>query len=290
MFSFFETDKKLIDEAMDAFFTPSCQSEEEIIRFMRYSALGGKRIRGIFALEFAKMLGCSTDEAMPFAISVECVQSYSLIHDDLPCMDDDDMRRGKPSSHIAFGEANALLAGDALLTEAFYAASSNDFAKSHPERALKVIKILSEYAGYRGMVTGQVMDLEAAEEVVPPEKLSLIHELKTVALIKAAALVGCAAAGADDEICVLAEKYAESFGRAFQMIDDLLDFNGDYESCELNSYVRINGEAKTREDARCAITSAGAALEELCRLGYNCDAFYALLDFLVARMRSDLFI
>ena len=119
MSSFLEIDKELIDSAMNEALVSECGDFDKIVEAMRYSALGGKRLRGILTLEFAKMLGCSAEEAMPYALAVECIQAYSLIHDDLPCMDDDDMRRGKPSCHIAFGEANALLAGDALLTNAF---------------------------------------------------------------------------------------------------------------------------------------------------------------------------
>ena len=286
MFSFIDKDKRLIDEAMSTELVASCSNEDEIIKFMRYSALDGKRLRGILTLEFAKTFGCSYGEAMPYAIGVECIQSYSLIHDDLPCMDDDDMRRGKPSGHIAFGEANALLAGDALLTHAFSAISESSSAIEHPERAVKAIAILSKFAGYRGMVAGQVMDLEAAEKVVSAEKLSVIHSLKTTALIKAAALLGCAAAGAEDELCAFAENYADGFGRAFQMIDDLLDFNGDYESCELNSNVKVHGEEKTRADAQKAIADARLALSELDKRGYSTEVFYGLLDFLTARMEK----
>ncbi len=284
MFSFFEKDKKLIDNAMDKEIISSCSSEDEIVKFMRYSCLDGKRFRGVLTLEFAKMFGCSVEEAMPYAVGVECIQAYSLVHDDLPCMDDDSVRRGKPSNHIVFGEANAMLAGDALLTHAFSVISESDSAKKYPERAVKAIKILSKYAGYRGMVAGQVMDLEAAEKLVPPEKLNEIHSLKTVALIKASALIGCSAAGADDGLCSLAEKYADAFGRAFQMIDDLLDFNGDYENCELNSYVKINGKEKTKSDVQKAISEANYAIIELDKLGYITEPFSALLDLLSDRM------
>ena len=286
MFYFIETDKKLIDEAMSTAISASCSYEDEIVKFMRYSALNGKRLRGILTLEFASAFGGTKEEAMPYAVGVECVQAYSLIHDDLPCMDDDDVRRGKPSCHIAFGEANALLAGDALLTHAFSAISESDSAKKHPDRAIKAIEILSKYAGFRGMVAGQVMDLEAAEKVVSAERLAVIHLLKTTALIKAAVLMGCAAAGVCGEPCLLAEKYADCFGSAFQMIDDLLDFKGDYDNCELNSYVKVHGEEKTRKDAYEAINEAKTALSALEKLGYDVKAFYSLLDYLIMRMEK----
>jgi len=286
MLTFLNDDKMLIDEAMSTALFAGSSEYDKIVEAMRYSALGGKRLRGILTLEFAKMFGCETAEAMAYAVGVECIQAYSLIHDDLPCMDDDDMRRGKPSCHIAFGEANALLAGDALLTHAFTAISESDSAKNHPERAIKAIRILSGYAGFRGMVGGQVLDLEAAEKVTDEKTLSLIHKLKTGALIRASALLGCSAAGADAELCALSEKYAEEFGLAFQIIDDILDFDGDYETCELNSYVKIHGLEKAGEDALSHIQNAKTALSELSEKGFDTTNLGDLLDYLVDRMNK----
>ena len=283
--SFLADDKNLIDSAMSTELVSTSPEFDKIVEAMRYSALGGKRLRGILTLEFAKMFGCGSDDAMPYAVAVECIQAYSLIHDDLPCMDDDDMRRGKPSCHIAFGEANALLAGDALLTHAFSAISESDSAKNHPERAIKAVKILSGFAGFRGMVGGQVLDLEAAEKETDPETIFLIHKLKTGALIKASVLRGCAAAGADDELCKLSEKYASDFGFAFQIIDDILDFDGNYETCELNSYVKINGLEKAREDASAYIDDARKVLGFFAEKGFDITNFSKLLDFLVNRMK-----
>lgn len=283
--SFLSDDKSLIDSAMSTALSSESSDYKLIVEAMRYSALGGKRLRGILTLEFAKMFGCDVSEAMPYAVAVECIQAYSLIHDDLPCMDDDDMRRGKPSCHIAFGEANALLAGDALLTHAFSMISESTSAKKHPERAVRAISVLSGYAGFRGMVGGQVLDLEAAEKVVDGKTLSLIHKLKTGALIRASVLMGCAAAGADEDLFCLSEKYAEDFGLAFQIIDDILDFDGNYETCELNSYVKVNGLEKAREDAVLHINSAGTVLGELSGRGYNTENFEELLGYLVKRMK-----
>ena len=226
MFYFIETDKKLIDEAMSTAISASCSYEDEIVKFMRYSALNGKRLRGILTLEFAYAFGGTKEEAMPYAVGVECVQAYSLIHDDLPCMDDDDVRRGKPSCHIAFGEANALLAGDALLTHAFSAISESDSAKKHPDRAIKAIEILSKYAGFRGMVAGQVMDLENEGKKVGIEDIEKTDALKTGELIRAACVMGCIAAGRKDMIPA-AEEYARCIGISFQIVDDILDVTSD---------------------------------------------------------------
>lgn len=284
MLAFLENDKNLIDSAMSTALFSEHSEYGKIIEAMRYSALGGKRLRGVLTLEFADMFGCDKEESLPYAVAVECIQAYSLIHDDLPCMDNDDMRRGKPSCHIAFGEANALLAGDALLTHAFSSISESKSAKKYPERAIKSVKILSELSGYRGMVGGQVLDLEAAEKIVDGETLYLIHKLKTVALIKSAVLMGCFAAGAENELSALSEKYAENFGFAFQIIDDILDFDGNYDTCELNSYVKVHGLEKAREDAGAQIYSARKVLSEIAEKGYDTENFSLLLDYLVERM------
>ena len=286
MLSFLTDDKKIIDDGMEAALVSFCGAQDEIVEAMRYSALGGKRIRGILTIEFAKMLGCITEDVLPYALGIECVQAYSLVHDDLPCMDNDDMRRGKPSCHIAFGESTAVLAGDALLTHAFSVIAESKAAESHPERAVKAIAKLADYAGYRGMVGGQVLDLSAAEKEVSADELATIHALKTAALMKASAAMGCIAAGADEEICALAEKYAELFGLAFQMADDLLDFNGNYDECELNSYVKIHGAERTRSDIYSCISKAGTVLFKFNEKDFDNGALAALLDFLITRFKG----
>lgn len=286
MLSFFTEDKKLIDGGIDAALVSVCGEQDRIVEAMRYSALGGKRLRGVLVLEFAKMLGCKAEDALPYALGIECVQAYSLVHDDLPCMDDDDMRRGKPSCHIAFGESTAVLAGDALLTHAFSVIAESEAAKNHPERAAAAVAKLANCAGYRGMVGGQVLDLAAAEKEVSAEELATIHSLKTSALMKASAVMGCIAAGADEEICRLAEEYAGLFGLAFQMADDLLDFNGNYDECELNSYVKIHGAEKTRADVYSCIAKAGTVLFKFNEKGLDTGALAALLDFLITRIEG----
>lgn len=282
--SFLVDDKKIIDEAMDVELSLGSSNSTKIIEGMRYSALGGKRLRGILTIEFAKMFDCGINDALPYAVAVECIQAYSLIHDDLPCMDNDDVRRGKPSCHIAFGEANALLSGDALLTHAFCIISKSDIAKKYPERAVNAVRTLSEMAGYKGMVGGQVLDLEAAEHEVDGESLTLIHRLKTCALIKAAVLMGCHVSGAENEVRNLSESFAEEFGMAFQIIDDILDFDGNYCTCELNSYVKVHGLEKAREDAGSHIKSAKQILKTLTERKFDTSNLNELLDFLSKRM------
>lgn len=189
---------------------------------MLYSAQGGgKRIRPFLTLEVCKALGGNTDAALPLAVAVELIHTYSLIHDDLPCMDNDDMRRGKPSNHIAFGEATALLAGDALLTLAFETVCESTALSA--ENRLRAVKLLAEKAGVKGMIGGQQLDLMGEKERLPKDTHLKMNLLKTGALIKAAALLGCIAADADTETFEAISEYAENLGLAFQVTDDLLD-------------------------------------------------------------------
>ena len=198
----------------------------EARKAMGYSLLnGGKRIRPVLLLEFYKLCGGEGDGALNFAEAIEMIHTYSLIHDDLPCMDNDDMRRGKPSCHKAFGEDTALLAGDALLTLAFSAASKTESIP--PERVLRAISVLADNAGIDGMVGGQVMDLELEKTGAVAEELREMYLKKTSCLLKAAAVCGCVLAGADEECIKYSAEYADSLGLAFQIIDDILDCTAD---------------------------------------------------------------
>ncbi|MGX8701437.1 polyprenyl synthetase family protein [Caproiciproducens sp.] len=203
--------------------------QADLIRAMRYSLLGeGKRIRPILVLEFCRLCGGEEEAALPFACAVEMIHTYSLIHDDLPCMDDDDMRRGRPSNHKVFGEDIALLAGDALLTMAFEAMLSGEAVRlAGPERAAKAAGYLARAAGAHGMVGGQVIDLTSEGRAVSLETLKKMDENKTGALILASAQMGCVLAGAGGERLRAAESYARAIGLAFQIVDDILDVTGD---------------------------------------------------------------
>ena len=194
----------------------------------RYSLFaGGKRIRPLLTLEFCKLFGGEEEAALPFACAVEMIHTYSLIHDDLPCMDDDDLRRGKPTNHKVFGESTALLAGDALLTGAFEVAASNEAVE--PETALNAVRFLSNSAGRYGMVGGQIMDLAGEHKKLTLDQLLKLHSLKTGALISAAAVMGALAAGCAFEDPGMEDviTYAENIGLAFQIVDDILDRTGD---------------------------------------------------------------
>ncbi len=194
---------------------------------MKYSVSnGGKRIRPILAIEFAKVCNGDVSSALDFGCAVEMIHTYSLIHDDLPCMDNDDMRRGKPSCHIAFGEDNALLAGDALLTEAFGLLSS---VRNVPDvNIVRAVLYLSSFAGINGMVGGQVLDLKFEETKPTVDEILKMYSLKTCGLIKAACVLGCLASEEYNEEKIRAAiDYAENLGIAFQIQDDVLDIEGD---------------------------------------------------------------
>ncbi len=193
---------------------------------MRYSILaGGKRIRPFLVLAFSRLFGGARDTALSFAAAVEMVHTYSLIHDDLPAMDNDDLRRGRPTNHKVFGEAEAILAGDALLTMAFEVLATADCPA--PD-ALRAVRVLADCAGARGMVGGQMMDIRSEREAPDRATLDRLHAKKTGALIRAAAELGAISAGVRDEkILADVRRYAAGIGLAFQITDDVLDAYGD---------------------------------------------------------------
>lgn len=191
---------------------------------VRYSLLsGGKRIRATLCLESCRLLGGNTSAAVPYAAAIEMIHTYSLIHDDLPCMDDDDVRRGRPTNHKVYGEALATLAGDALLTDAFAVCASNPYVDSDVAR--KAVSALSSAAGGFGMVRGQAIDMRGESEELSESELVELHECKTGAMIRAAIRLGCLAAGADGngKAARALELFGRNVGLVFQIIDDVLD-------------------------------------------------------------------
>lgn len=239
-----------------------------VIDSMRYSLLlGGKRIRPVMTLAFCQLCGGSPEKALPFACAVEMVHTYSLIHDDLPCMDDDDLRRGKPSNHKVYGEAMALLAGDGLLTKAFEIAL--EFT-GPSEDGVRGAKILAQCAGASGMVGGQCIDLDWEGKDADLSVLREMDEGKTVALISAACQMGCVAAGADEKMLLHARRYAEGVGMAFQIRDDILDVLGDAQTLgknvgmdsarEKRNYVSLLGVEKAQQLVESFTTQAEEAL------------------------------
>ena len=199
--------------------------QKSVIDAMEYSlAAGGKRVRPILTLAFCEACGGYVENALPFACAVEMVDTYSLIHDDLPCMDNDFLRRGRPANHIANGEAMALLAGDALLTRAFEVMLCDETIKLvGAEAAAMAAGCLARSIGVLGMIGGQVIDLESEGKNLTQVALDKMHSLKTGALITAAAKIGCIAAQANKNEILAAQSYANSIGLAFQIMDDILD-------------------------------------------------------------------
>ncbi len=201
-----------------------------VLDAMKYSVKnGGKRIRPILTIEFAKTIGGNIDVALDFGCAVEMIHTYSLIHDDLPCMDNDDMRRGKPSCHVAFSEDTALLAGDALLTEAFAILSSVKNISS--DNIVRAVSLLSSFAGINGMVGGQVLDLQFEECQPTVDEVLKMYSLKTCGLLKASCVLGCLTFNEYSEKTInSAIEYAENLGIAFQIQDDILDVISDAET------------------------------------------------------------
>lgn len=213
-----------VNTAVFALLPKTDRAYSYICKAMQYSLeSGGKRIRPVLALAFCALCGKNAEQALPFAAAVEYIHTYSLIHDDLPCMDDDDLRRGRASSHIRFGEANALLAGDALLTHAFSAVCEAESVGVSADQIVQATRALSLRAGVLGMVGGQYLDLAAEEKQATETELREIDTLKTCALIQAACELGCLAAGADASQIAAALTFAEALGMAFQITDDVLD-------------------------------------------------------------------
>jgi geranylgeranyl diphosphate synthase type II len=218
------TDAELVNESIRTYFAglklPEAAPIQQLTEAMLYSAgAGGKRFRPVLSLLIADVFGCARAEVLPFALAVEMIHTYSLIHDDLPSMDNDDFRRGKPTSHKVYGEATALLAGDSLLTEAFLMVAEG--YQQHPENALRLTKLLSLAAGLRGMVGGQAVDLQAKNLTLA--QLTELHELKTGRLIQVAAEGAAIVAGASVEHTMAVAKFGATLGLAFQVADDILD-------------------------------------------------------------------
>lgn len=277
----------MINEKLVDYLPEANDGQRDVVRAMKYSLTnGGKRLRPILVLEFCKACGGDSANAVAFACAIEYIHTYSLIHDDLPCMDDDDMRRGNPSCHKMFGEATALLAGDALLTHAFDVACDANLA---PEQINSALSLLSQNAGVGGMIGGQVLDLMYEKFSPSLAELLTVHKLKTGALISAACLLGCIAGNATDAQIAAASKFAYNLGIAFQIKDDLLDIYGDEaklgkhvgsdEENNKTTYVTIVGKDRAEQDVKCLTESAKAQLAHF----QNTEFLEALADYLVSR-------
>ena len=262
----------MIETALKGYLPSGVFTEQTLIDSMEYSLMcGGKRIRPLLTLLFCELCGEDAKKALPFACAVEMIHTYSLIHDDMPCMDDDDYRRGKPSNHKVYGEDIATLSGDALQSLAFEIMTSDDVANSiSPRNALKAANTLAKYCGVLGMVGGQVIDIQNEGKKADIIILQEMDEKKTAALIKASCEMGCIVAGADEEKINAATQYAHSIGIAFQIVDDILDVTSTSEELgkpvgsdsenDKSTYVSLLGIDKCRALVKELTDSAISAL------------------------------
>lgn len=253
----------------DYFAASQQQPQSKLYDAMRYSLLaGGKRLRPILVFEFCRMCGGDWKNAAPFAAAIEMIHTYSLIHDDLPCMDNDDFRRGRPTNHKVFGEAMAVLAGDALLTDAFAVASEIQLPKQ--EQLSLAIGVLSNCAGSFGMVGGQVLDILSEERLCTEQEVLDIQSRKTGALINAACVLGTIAGGGSEDQIAAAGGFAGLLGLAFQIRDDMLDVIGNAADLgkatgvdgNKNTFVRLHGLDKCEELIRVYTDKAVELLSE----------------------------
>jgi geranylgeranyl diphosphate synthase type II len=286
---FFAEDQAIIEEALENHLPPETTAPATIHRAMRYSVFaGGKRIRPILCLETARLFSKSISAAVTAGCAIEFIHTYSLIHDDLPPLDNDDFRRGKPTCHKEFGEAMAILAGDGLLTLAFETLARADV---DPARRLRIITEIAASAGtVRGMVGGQVADLEAEGRPADAAMLEYIHRSKTAALIRAATVSGAIAGGASDADVERMRRFGEALGWEFQVVDDILDVQetssalgktaGKDEAQQKATYPALFGIEKSKAFAE---ELAERAEGELAEYGQRASRLREMANFLVSR-------
>lgn len=266
----------LVDAELDRYLPGEDERPQSIHKAMRYSIFaGGKRVRPVLMLAACEAVGGNIAAAMPAACAMEMIHTYSLIHDDLPAMDDDDFRRGRPTNHKVFGEALAILAGDGLLTEAFKLLSDPRFAADLPPAArLAVVHEIASCSGTYGMVGGQVVDMESeGKPDMDLPTVQYIHTRKTGALIKASVVAGALLAGADDQQLASIRRYGEAAGLAFQIADDILDIEGTTEEIGKDAgsdqargkatYPAVMGVVAAKQEAQAMMDEAMLALESL---------------------------
>ncbi len=258
IYKYLREKKSIIDKRLDQYLPDEHTFPEIIHKAMRYTLFsGGKRFRGILSIAASESVGGNIEDVLPVACGIELIHTYSLIHDDLPAMDNDDMRRGKPASHKVFGEAIAILAGDALLTEAFRIMSEYG-KKGVIER---IIHEISMAIGSRGMIGGQVLDIEFQGKDVDPSTLEYIHKHKTGALILASVRAGGILGGADERELKALTEYGESIGLAFQIKDDILDINGEKEADRKVTFPVVFGMGRSKAILHDLIKSAIKSIE-----------------------------
>jgi geranylgeranyl diphosphate synthase type II len=289
--SYLKERAEVVDQALERLLPPESRAPETIHKAMRYSVFaGGKRLRPVLVIAGAEAVGGRMDDVMPTACALELIHTYSLIHDDLPAMDNDDFRRGRPTSHKVFGEAMAILAGDGLLTLAFRLVADNWRPGMDPGVLRDVLVDVADAAGTDGMVGGQVADLEAEGRQIGADMLDYIHLHKTAALIRTSIRVGARLAGASPAQLQALSVAGDDLGLAFQIVDDILDVTGTTEQLgktagkdqaqQKATYPAIHGlEASQARAARLV----GEALQALAPLGPPAEPLRALARFIVER-------
>jgi geranylgeranyl diphosphate synthase, type II len=281
--------QRLVDRALDQLLPKANVKPRTIHKAMRYSVFaGGKRLRPILCLAAAESCGGSVEQALPLACAVECVHTYSLIHDDLPCMDDDDFRRGVPTSHRVFGEGIAVLAGDALLTFAFELVTSVPGWARYPVREL--VRELAVAAGSQKLIAGQVVDLESEGKKISLPLLKFIHQSKTAALLTTSIRLGAMSANATPAQLRNLSEFGEALGLAFQVIDDILDVTQTTEklgksagkdvASEKATFPAVVGLERSRRAAQRLTEEARIAL---CSFGKKAEILHSLADYLLKR-------
>jgi len=289
--SYMEEKRLLTEAALDASLAPTCQENELIVESMKYSLMaGGKRVRPMLCFAATEMFGGTIEAACPTAVALEMIHTMSLIHDDLPAMDNDDFRRGKPTNHKLYGDDVAILAGDALLSEAFHHVAS-ETAGVPAERVVKVLAALGQSVGAVGLAGGQVLDLKSeGKSDVDMDTLTWIHTHKTAALLKAAVSCGAILAGANDGQVKQCEIYALKIGLAFQVADDILDVTASTEElgktagkdldADKTTYPKLLGLDRSKKVAQELVDEAKQALEEF---GPAAAPLNGLADYIIAR-------
>jgi geranylgeranyl diphosphate synthase, type II len=280
-----------VDRALDQLLPPPSLPPVTVHTAMRYSVFaGGKRLRPILVIAGAEAVGGSMQQVMPTACALECIHTYSLIHDDLPAMDDDDVRRGRPTSHKVYGEAIAILAGDGLLTLAFRLLAANRPSGQDGHGLAAVLEEIADAAGTLGMVGGQVVDIESQGKPVTPDMLEYIHTRKTAALIRAALRSGALLSDASEAELAAVSRAGAALGLAFQIVDDILDVEGSTiqlgktagkdQAQRKATYPELFGLEASRSKARTLIEEAKTALAPL---GSRAAPISALADFIFER-------
>ena len=292
--AYLQEQRQLVEQALLQYMLPAAGDFAAHIETMRYSLfVGGKRVRPVLCLAAARCVSSDAATAellLPAACALECIHTYSLIHDDLPAMDNDDLRRGQPTCHKKFGEAEAILAGDGLLTYAFELISSDRFPGPAPEIRLRLTAVLAQAAGSLGMVGGQFLDIASEQQEIPFERLKTIHRSKTGALIKAAVQMGAIGGGADEVQLAALSKYGSAVGLAFQIADDLLDVTASTEQLGKTAgsdaglgkatYPAFFGIEKTRT---LAAEAADQAVSALADFDERAEPLRALAQYIVSR-------